>query len=112
MPQMLVAMDLERAEVRHIVIAGDPSRADTRAMIAAFNRRFLPNDALLLVDGGARRKDLARLAGFVEPLVMHSGKATAYVCVNYACKLPTSDAAVFAAQLDDADIAPRAGGSR
>jgi uncharacterized protein YyaL (SSP411 family) len=112
MPQMLAAMDLERAEPRHIVIAGDPSRADTRAMVAAFNRRFLPHDALLLVDGGARQRDLARLAGFVEPLVMTSGKATAYVCVNFACKLPTSDPVTFAAQLDDASAAPRAEGPR
>ena len=100
MPQMLVAMDLERATPRHIVVAGAADRADTRAMTDAFNRRFLPHDLLLFVDGGARQKDLARLAGFVEPLVMKNGKATAYVCVNYACKLPTTDATEFAAQLD------------
>ncbi len=100
MPQMLVAMDLERATPRHVVVAGAAGRADTRAMIDAFNRRFLPHDFLLFVDGGTRQKDLARLAGFVEPLVLKDGKATAYVCVNYACKLPTTDASTFTAQLD------------
>ena len=112
MPQMLVAMDLERAAPRHVVIAGDPAAADTRAMVRAFNGRFSPHDVLLLVDGGARRKDLARLAGFVEPLVMTRGRATAYVCVNYACRLPTTDPAEFIAQLDDAGMTPHAGEGR
>jgi uncharacterized protein YyaL (SSP411 family) len=111
MPQMLVAMDLEHAVPRHIVVAGAVDGADTRVMIEAFNRRFLPHDALLVVDGGARQKDLARLAGFVEPLVMSKGKATAYVCVNYACKLPTTDPAVFAAQLAEVPAAARGTGA-
>jgi uncharacterized protein YyaL (SSP411 family) len=101
MPQMLVAMDLDRAVPRHIVVAGAPEGADTRDMIAAFNRRFLPHDALLLVDGADRQRRLARLAPFVEPLVSNAGKATAYVCVNYTCKLPTTDPGAFAAQLDE-----------
>jgi len=109
MPQMLVAMDLERVEPRHVVIAGDPSRADTRAMIAVFDRGFRPHDVLMLVDGGVRQKDLARFAGFVEPLVTTQGKATAYVCVNYACQMPVTDPAAFAAQLDTEAIS---GGAR
>ncbi len=101
MPQMLVAMDLAQSTPRHIVIAGRPDAPDARAMIAEFDRRFLPHDVLLLVDGGARQKALAALAPFVEPLVAKDGKATAYVCVNYACRLPTTDRAAFAAQLDE-----------
>jgi uncharacterized protein len=100
MPQMLVAMDLERAQPRHVVVAGASGAADTRGMIEAFNHRFLPNDALLVVDGGPRQKALARLTEFVEPLHTQQGRATAYVCVNYACSLPTTDLEVFAAQLD------------
>jgi uncharacterized protein YyaL (SSP411 family) len=101
MPQMLVAMDLARATPRHIVVAGRADAADTRALIAEFDGRFLPHDVLLLADGGERQKALAMLAPFVGPLIAKDGRATAYVCVGYACRLPTTDKAAFAAQLDE-----------
>ena len=53
------------------------------------------------LDGGVRQKGLATLTPFVAPLAPQHGKATAYVCVNYACRLPTTDRAAFAAQLDE-----------
>ncbi len=101
MPQMLVAMELAQATPRHIVIAGRPGDADTRALIAEFDRRLLPHDVLLLADGGARQQALAKLAPFVAPLARQGGKATAYVCVDFACRLPTTDRTAFAAQLDE-----------
>ncbi|MEK7329715.1 MAG: thioredoxin domain-containing protein, partial [Candidatus Eisenbacteria bacterium] len=101
MPQMLVAMELAEATPRHIVIAGRPDDADTRAMIAEFDRRFLPHDVLMLADGGAHQKTLGKLAPFVVPLARQNGKSTAYVCVDYACLLPTTDRKAFAAQLDE-----------
>jgi len=101
MPQMLAAMDLERSTVRHVVIAGRAESADTRAMIAEFDRRFLPHDALLFAGGGEGQKRLAALAPFVAPLVAKDGRATAYVCVDYACRLPTTEARALAAQLDE-----------
>ena len=106
MPQMLVAMDLSRATPRHVVIAGRPEAADTRALVAAFDRHFLPHDLLLVVDGGAAQKALARLAPFVTPLVAQGGRATAYVCENYACQLPTTDLGSFVARLEARDSAP------
>ncbi|HTO89647.1 MAG TPA: thioredoxin domain-containing protein [Candidatus Sulfotelmatobacter sp.] len=101
MPQMLVSMDLARATPRQVVIAGDPAAPDTRALIAEFDRRFLPHDLLLVTGEGARRRQLEELVPFVEPLVAKQGRATAYVCVEYACRLPVQDAAEFAAQLDE-----------
>ena len=101
MPQLLVAMDLAQATPRHIVVAGRRGAAETRALIAEFNRRFLPHDLLLFVEGGAAQQRLAVLAPLTAPLVPQGGKATAYVCENYACRLPTTDRAVFAAQLEE-----------
>jgi uncharacterized protein len=100
MPQMLVAMDAAQSPPRHIVIVGDPSAADTRALLAEFHRRFLPNDVLLLVNA-ASRESLAKLALFTGPLVAKEGRATAYFCIHYACRLPVTDPAAFAAQLDE-----------
>jgi uncharacterized protein YyaL (SSP411 family) len=101
MPQMLAAIEWAQARQRQIVIAGDPSAADTRAMLHEANRRFAPYDQLLLVDGGSRQKALAAITAFVGEHRAKDGKATAYVCVNRACKLPTNDLNAFAAQLDE-----------
>jgi uncharacterized protein YyaL (SSP411 family) len=101
MPQMLVAMDLARATPRHVVIAGRPDSPDTRALIQEFDRRFLPHDLLLVTGAGESRRRLEALAPFVKNLVAREGRATAYVCVDYACRLPVQDPAAFAAQLDE-----------
>ena len=100
MAQMLAAMDLEQSLPRHLVIAGDPAEPATHAMLREFDRRFLPHDLLLLAGVGEARQRLDELAPFVEPLTRQRGAATAYVCVNYACQLPTTDPKAFAAQLD------------
>jgi len=110
MPQMLVAMELAEATPRHVVVAGRPDAPGTRAMVTRFDRRFLPHDVLLLADGGAGQRELARLAPFVASLSSREGKATAYVCVDYACRLPTTDPEAFAAQLDGDE--PRAAEDR
>jgi hypothetical protein len=101
MPQMLVAMELAEATPRHIVIAGRPEDPATRAMVAEFDRRFLPHDVLLLADGGKGQRALGKLAPFVAPLTPQGGKPTAYVCVDFACRLPTTRREAFAAQLDE-----------
>jgi uncharacterized protein YyaL (SSP411 family) len=112
MPQMMVAFEWAQARQRQIVIAGDPAAADTRAMIAEANRRFAPHDQLLLVDGGARQKALAGVTTFVAEHRMKDGKATAYVCVDRMCKLPTTDLNAFAAQLDEPADAHHVAGGR
>jgi uncharacterized protein len=100
MPRMIAAMLLERSSPRHIVIAGDPANAATRAMVREFDRRFLPNDVLIVTTPGGRATQLRKLVPFAADLPETHGRATAYVCVNYACQLPTADPAAFAAQLD------------
>jgi uncharacterized protein YyaL (SSP411 family) len=100
MPQMLVAMDLASAPARHVVLAGEPGSADLKGLVAEFDRRFLPRDFLLVAPGGSAQKQLAKIAPFVAPLVQRDGRATAYVCVDRACRLPTTDPLAFGAQFD------------
>jgi len=104
MPAMLAAMDAAREPAHHVVIAGEADAADTRALLAALDRRFRPNDLPLLVNPGTRER-LAKLAPFAAALGPQAGRATAYLCENYACRLPTTDPQAFAAQLDQAPAA-------
>jgi uncharacterized protein YyaL (SSP411 family) len=77
LPQMLVALDLALGKPREIVIAG-PRGDGFKAMLSAIRRRFLPHAVIL------RAEDAAR------PMPAIDGEATAYVCENYACKLPVT----------------------
>ncbi len=90
-PQMLCALDFALSKPRQIVIAGNPDAVDTRALLRAVYDRYLPNKILLVADGGAGQKSLAKLMPFVKDIKPVDGKAAAYVCVNYACRLPVTD---------------------
>jgi uncharacterized protein YyaL (SSP411 family) len=59
-------------------------------------RTVVPEKIVMLVADEASRKKLAGYLPVVETMTRLHGKASAYVCENYACKLPTADAAKFA----------------
>jgi uncharacterized protein len=74
-PQMLVAQMFATGRPMEIVLAGPPNPG----MLRAIHGRFLPNAVLLR----------AEQAPTAMPAL--DGKPTAYVCENYACKLPVTD---------------------
>jgi uncharacterized protein YyaL (SSP411 family) len=88
--QMLIALDFATGPASEIVIAGDPAAEDTRAMLKAVRSRFLPNAVVLLRPNG-EDPPIAKLAEFVRAEVSQAGKATAYVCRNFACQKPVTD---------------------
>ncbi len=90
-PQMLAAVDFSMAPPRQIVIAGERADQDTQALLRVVHERYLPNKTLILVGGPEQRRQLAELVPFIRDLQPLDGKATAYICENYVCKLPTSD---------------------
>jgi len=94
-PQMLVALDYSFAPKREVIIVGDPNAEPTRALLSELRSRFLPCTVTLLVDSDATREKLARI--FPAAGVMRSvdGQATAYVCENYSCRLPTTELSKF-----------------
>jgi uncharacterized protein YyaL (SSP411 family) len=95
-PQMLVAYGFSLSKPKQIILVGDPAAADTKAMLDVLHARFLPHRIVMLVKDEESRRVLAAYLGVVETMTQHQGKATAYVCENYACKLPTTETAKFA----------------
>ena len=91
MPQMLVALAFELAPVKQIVIAGNPGAADVRALVRKVHAHFVPNKIVLHADGGEGQKFLAERSAFFKTVVPIDGRATAYVCENFVCKLPSAD---------------------
>jgi|HubBroStandDraft_1064217.scaffolds.fasta_scaffold05264_4 uncharacterized protein YyaL (SSP411 family) len=101
-PALASAMDFDLAPSRHVLIAGDPAAPDTRELLQQVNHRFLPNVILLLADGGQDQEQLARWLPFVAGAHRINGRATAYICDSFVCKLPTTDPIVTARLLDTA----------
>jgi hypothetical protein len=82
-PQMLVAQAFAEEKPMEIVLAGPLDHG----MLAAIRGRFLPNAVVM-------REDRAPV-----PMPAVNGQPTAYVCENYACKLPVTTAEALAETL-------------
>ncbi len=100
MPQMLSALDFHLGSVKQIVIAGDPKREDTRALLKKIHEIYLPHKVILSADNGSGQEYLGQLIPSIKGMKPLQGKAAAYVCENYACKLPTSDLKTLARLLE------------
>jgi uncharacterized protein YyaL (SSP411 family) len=92
MPQMLVALDYSLSKPRQIVIAGKKDAPETKALLKEVHRHFLPKTILLLADGGAGQKFLGERNEAIRSMLPMEGKPTAYVCENFTCKAPVTDA--------------------
>lgn len=99
-PALASALDYRLAHAKQILIAGMPAAQDTRELLRQVNSRYLPNKILLLADGGASQDQLAHWLPFVQSARRVKGRATAYVCENYVCKLPTSEPEMMGQLLD------------
>ena len=100
MPAMIESAHFARGKPKQIVIAGKPGAVDTLALLRVVHQRYLPERILLLADGGEGQLYLARDVEFFKDLKMIDGRATAYVCENYACQLPVNTPAALAKLLD------------
>ena len=104
MPYMMSALDFSLAKHRQIVIAGVPGADDTRALLRLVWQRYIPNRVLLLADGAEGQKQLAQWLPLLANMTRKRGRATAYICENYVCNLPTADPDTAARLLDGSQV--------
>jgi uncharacterized protein YyaL (SSP411 family) len=90
-PQMVVAYMNSRRKPRQIVLAGEGESAGVEALLNEAFRRYLGYRVIMGADG-----ELLPQTAAMSPV---EGKATAYVCENFACQLPVTDPAAMAEQL-------------
>ncbi len=98
--QMLVAVDWHLSIPKEVIIAGASDDSDTRSLLKEVHARFLPHMILLMIDGDPVRKKISAYLPFTEGMKKIDGRATIYICENYACQLPTSDPATAARLLN------------
>jgi uncharacterized protein YyaL (SSP411 family) len=102
LPQLLCAIELVVDAPRTVVLAGDPVAADFQALAAVLAERLGPRRALLCADGGAGQQWLAAKRPYLADMKPPGGRATAYVCENFACQAPVNSPAGLRALLAEA----------
>jgi uncharacterized protein len=99
--RLLCALDLSISETREVAIVGDPEAQDTRVLLETVYAGYLPNKVV-----AGRGPDDDEAGGLIPLLAQRparEGKATAYVCVHYACQTPTTDPEELSRQLGVSD---------
>jgi uncharacterized protein YyaL (SSP411 family) len=86
----LIALDFLQGPPLEIAVVGDPDAPETRDMLAAIHRRFLPTRVVagspdFAGESAASRVPLLADRGLVD------GKTTVYVCENFSCQTPITD---------------------
>lgn len=89
--QLMVALDFALGLTYEIVLAGDSKAEDMKEMLEAIQARYIPNKVVILRPVDQESPEIDHIAPFAKDLVSIDGKATAYVCINYSCQLPTTD---------------------
>ena len=68
---------------------------DLAKLVRSLHKPFIPNKVVLLADGGPGQAYLAKQLEFLRTATPIKNKATAYVCEDFVCQLPTSEIAQF-----------------
>jgi uncharacterized protein YyaL (SSP411 family) len=96
---LLAALDFHLALPQEVAIVGRAGAEDTRALTRVLAHRYLPNTVFAAAEPDALARDAARVP-LLAGRVMVDGRATAYVCERYACRLPVTEAQALAAELE------------
>lgn len=89
--QLLMAVEFAHAASREVVISGELDSPDTRELVRELRRPFVPNKVVVFRSAAQQEPDITSIAPYTRDQSPKDGKATAYVCVNYACGVPTTD---------------------
>lgn len=88
---MLTALDYLLGPSFEIVIAGSKFDEQTEKMIDALRNHYIPTKVVIYKPGREIDNEIAALAPYTKYYDVVEGKATAHVCVEHNCKLPTND---------------------
>ena len=84
---LLCALDYALGPIHEIALVGEAEDSGIIEMLRAIRSRFLPNKAVVLVSG----REIGEAIPFAKDLVQLDGKATAYICSDHVCHLPTTN---------------------
>lgn len=97
---LMSALDFAIGPSSEVVIVGGSHAGDTEAMLAAIRREFVPNKIVIFRPCEVEYPEIIGIAEYTRYLSSTDCKATAYVCRNYKCGLPTTDSRKMLELLD------------
>jgi uncharacterized protein YyaL (SSP411 family) len=92
--QFLVGLDFAIGPSYEVVIVGKPHHTSAEDLLRALRSRYIPNKVVLFRPEGDT-PPIAALAAFTKDMAGRDGRATVYVCRDYACEQPTTDPAAM-----------------
>jgi uncharacterized protein len=92
-PLLVTAADFLERGKQQIVLAGEKASPEFQALLKVVHSRLLPHAIILHADGGEGQAWLAKHNEALAEMKPVSGKPAAYVCQNYTCQAPVTDAA-------------------
>jgi uncharacterized protein YyaL (SSP411 family) len=93
--RMLTALHTLLHPSQEIAIVGDPADKATHALLGEVRQRYLPTTVLAL-----KAPDAETMLPLLAERGLVNGQPAAYVCENYACKLPVTTPQALAQLLD------------
>jgi uncharacterized protein len=94
-PMMLSALSVWHAGAMQVVILGPRDREDTRALLAELASHYLPFALTIPIEPGEPQKELSHAMPFIGAMKMIDGRASAFVCRDFACRQPVTDRAAL-----------------
>ncbi len=91
MPALLCAALQFHNAPQHIVLVGERDSEDFRELQRTIYQKFLPFASIIKLHED-NRDMLGNLMPFVREMTPRDGRATAYVCQNFACQAPVTSA--------------------
>jgi len=91
---MVCALDLFLKKPTEVAILGHPENEDTGALLDTINHRWRPE--VVLCGGSDADEDIPLLRNRTQI----DGRATAYICRNFVCSEPVTDAGALEKLLD------------
>ncbi len=84
--RLLGVLDAALAPSQEVALVGDPADESTQALLAGVRARYLPHTVVALKEPGAES-----MLPLLEGRTLVDGQAAAYVCENFACRLPVTE---------------------
>jgi len=86
----MTALDFAFGPTHEVVVVGKAQAEDTRIMLQVLGEKFLPETVVLFRPADKKDPPILRYASFLKFMSALDGKATAYVCTDFKCGLPTT----------------------
>jgi len=89
-PMMLAALSTYHSGTPQLVLVGNSTSDDMKAMRDVVMQHYLPTTIVVPLTPSARTR-LSELLPWTASMKEVDGRATAYLCRNFACEAPTTD---------------------